>query len=401
MNRSLSGWRLLGCVLGAVAMAGPADATASKIRTLVLGQAIFSTAPGDAWGAISRGRNCDQSSGDLRWDPSLGEAAVAGFPALFAEVLAGSTPVRARSRLRIEGRIGALAANLCERGRKHVAGTLTMTVTWRVIDPGNSKPLSVIETRASGDAGQMAADAPGPLFEAAFRANVQALIDDPAFRKAVKPPPRPRAKPAVAAIEVPLAEMRLALAAPGSPMPLEQAARGVVSIITGKSLGSGLLITADGYLLTNAHVVGAASAVTVRWPDGVETPGAVVRIEPRRDVALVKTDPPGVRPLAIRRRPVALAETVFAIGTPRETQFAGTLTRGVVSTSQRVIGGQTFIQSDVAITHGDSGGPLLDEKGWVVGVTQSTYEPGGVSQNINFFIPIDEALKALALKPVG
>ena len=68
---------------------------------------------------------------------------------------------------------------------------------------------------------------------------------------------------------------------------------------------------------------------------------------------------------------------------------------------QRVIDGQAFIQSDVAVTHGNSGGPLLDEKGAIVGLSVLIYEPGGVSQNINFFVPIEEALKALAIRPAG
>jgi S1-C subfamily serine protease len=55
----------------------------------------------------------------------------------------------------------------------------------------------------------------------------------------------------------------------------------------------------------------------------------------------------------------------------------------------------------VAVTHGNSGGPLVDEKGWIVGITQSVYEPGGVSQNINFFIPIGDALKALSVTPAA
>jgi len=394
--------RLLLSGLAALALlaGGTADAAARKTRTAGLGEAVFGLAAGDAWGTVSRGKVCDRDPRPLAWE-AVAAGTAAGFPAIFGEVVAGGAGGRTKPKLRLEAKVGELNARLCEGSHKRVTGTLAMTVTWRIVDPAQDTPLAIIETRASGDAGEIATSAPGPLIEAAFRANVQALVADPAFRKALKPPPRPRAKPAVAAIEVPMAQMRLALAAPGQPMPLDQAARGVVSILAGRNLGSGLLITADGYLLTNAHVVGAAKTVTVRWPDGAETPGEVVRTEPRRDVALIRTGPPKVRPLAIRRRPVTLAETVYAIGTPRETQFAGTLTRGVVSTSQRVMDGQAFIQSDVAITHGDSGGPLLDERGRVVGITQSTYEPGGVSQNINFFIPIEEALKALALKPIG
>lgn len=393
--------RLLGGLCIAMLLAGVAGGAAGKPPSIAFSQASFALASGHGWGTISRGKACDRSSRDLLWDPSLGNTAAADFPARFAETLAKSVGLRPRPGLRIEGAVAELDARLCEVARKRATGTLGMGVTWRILDPAKDEPVAVIETHAAGDAGEIAVDAPAPLLDAAFRANVEALVADPAFRKAIRPPPRRRAKPAVAAIEVPLAPMVLMLAGAGVPMPLDQAAQGVVSIITDKALGSGLLITADGYLLTNAHVVGAAKTVTVRWPDGRETLGEVVRTEARRDVALIRTDPPTVRPLIIRRRPVSLAETVYAIGTPRETQFAGTLTRGVVSTTQRVIAGQTFIQSDVAITHGESGGPLLDHKGWVVGVTQSTYEPGGVSQNINFFIPIDEALRALALRPAG
>jgi S1-C subfamily serine protease len=306
-----------------------------------------------------------------------------------------------RPTLRVEATIGELGARLCALSGRRTTGALVMTVTWKLFAPTQDAPLAIVQTHASGDAGELISNNFAPLLEAAFRANVQALAADPAFQKALKPPPRRRSKPRPPHVEAPLADMRLGLVAASAPMPFGQAAQGVVSIIAGSTLGSGVLITADGYLLTNEHVVGRAKAVTVRWPDGTETPGEVVRADKRRDVALVKTEPPKLRPLAIRRRPVTLAETVYAIGTPRETDFAGTLTRGVVSTVQRVIGGQAYIQSDVAIAHGNSGGPLLDEKGAIVGLSVLIYEPGGVPQNINFFVPIDEALKALAIQPGG
>jgi serine protease Do len=385
------------CVL-ALMLCGPAVAAARKVRTVGLGEAAYSLAAGGVWGTVARGKACDRDPQPLRWDAALG-ASAAGFPVIFLEALAGHAPTRSKPTVRVEATVGALDARICAISAKRTTGALAMTVTWRIVDPKQDKPLAIVETRASGEA--EAADDLRPLLDAAFRANVQALAADPAFKKALRPPPRPRAKAEPPAIEVPLAQMRLGLVAARAPMPLGRAAEGVVSILAGKTLGSGVLITGDGYLLTNEHVTGRAKTVTVRWPDGTETPGEVVRADRRRDVALVKAAPPNVRPLAIRSRPVTLAETVYAIGTPRETDFAGTLTRGVVSTVQRVIDGQGFIQSDVAVTHGNSGGPLLDEKGAIVGLSVLIYEPGGVSQNINFFIPVEEALKALAIKPAG
>ncbi|MGH6910440.1 MAG: S1C family serine protease [Phenylobacterium sp.] len=382
------------CAL-ALALSGPADAAARKLRTPALGEAVYSLLAGDVWGSIARGKACERDPQPLRWDAGL---RVSDPAAIFTATL---NPDASKPTLRVEATISELNGRLCALSGKRTNGALAMTVTWKVIAPTQDAPLAIVQTHASGDAGELAADNLGPLLEAAFRANVQALAADAAFQQALKPPPRPRPKPRPPQIEVPLADMRLGLVAAAAPMPLGQAAQGVVSILAGSTLGSGVLITGDGYLLTNEHVTGRAKTVTVRWPDGSETPGEVVRADKRRDVALVKTEPPKLRPLAIRRRPVTLAETVYAIGTPRETDFAGTLTRGVVSTVQRVIDGQPYIQSDVAITHGNSGGPLLDEKGAVVGLSVLIYEPGGVPQNINFFVPIEEALKALAIRPRG
>jgi S1-C subfamily serine protease len=374
-----------------------ANAAGRKPRTPALGATTYSLAIGDAWGTIARGRACDRDPRPLAWDAALG-ASAAGFPAVFAATL--NSPA-VRPTLRVEATIGEVGARLCALSSRRTTGALAMTVTWKLLAPTQDAPLAIVETHASGDAGDLVSDNFAPLLEAAFRANVEALAADPAFQQALKPPPRRRSKPKPPHVEAQLADMRLGLVAASAPMPFGQAAQGVVSILAGSTLGSGVLITADGYLLTNEHVVGRAKTVTVRWPDGTETPGVVVRADKRRDVALVKTEPPKLRPLAIRRRPVTLAETVYAIGTPRETDFAGTLTRGVVSTVHRVIDGQAYIQSDVAIAHGNSGGPLLDERGAIVGLSVLIYEPGGVPQNINFFVPIDEALKALAIQPGG
>ena len=114
-------------------------------------------------------------------------------------------------------------------------------------------------------------------------------------------------------------------------------------------MGSGVLVSADGYILTNHHVAGDAGRVRVRWADGTETVGEVVRADRRRDVGLVKVAPTTMPALAIRHSEVEVGETVFAIGTPLDKSLSGTLTRGVVS-ARRITEGQPFIQSDVAVT---------------------------------------------------
>lgn len=275
-----------------------------------------------------------------------------------------------------------------------IKGWAVMNVEWQVYSTSQARVVARIPTEARYetttpiDAGNVV------ILQRAFAANVQALTASEAFRTALagSPVAAPASSPAMAALS-------LGVRPASVPMPLDQAAKGVVSIFAGAGMGSGVLISPDGYILTNHHVAGEAGRVRVRWPDGSDTVGEVIRADRRRDVALIKTTPKA-QPLAIRHAPVRLGETVFAIGTPLDRDLAGTLTRGVVSTPSRVIEGQSFIQSDVGVTHGNSGGPLLDEKGAIIGLTVMGLYPEE-SKSLNLFIPIDDALRALAVTPQG
>jgi S1-C subfamily serine protease len=272
-------------------------------------------------------------------------------------------------------------------------GVGTMAVEWQIYSVSQAKVLARIATEGGFKDKQTGALL-APYITKAFAENVRQLAVNPEFRRIVITKPSP-VEPASAA---PL----LAIVFRSAPaLPLSEAAKGAVSIIVAEGWGSGVLISPGGYILTNHHVAGGSGRVRIRWANGSESVGEVVRADRRRDVALIRTEAPQGLPLAIRAGPVTLGETVYAIGTPREREFAGTLTRGVVSAVDRRIEGQRYIQSDVAITHGNSGGPLLDEKGAVIGLSDMAYEPDGVSQNINFFIPIDDALKALAIEPAA
>ncbi|HSV02076.1 MAG TPA: trypsin-like peptidase domain-containing protein, partial [Phenylobacterium sp.] len=209
--------------------------------------------------------------------------------------------------------------------------------------------------------------------------------------------------PATAAPTVSYAPLTLVPAAAAS-LPVSGALASVATIFAGDGWGSGFLISPEGFLLTNRHVVGDARQVRVRWSDGSETVGDVTRSDARRDVALVKADPHGRGALPLRLDEAQPGEAVVAIGTPLEKTFQSTVTKGVIS-GIRTLEGLAFVQSDVAVDHGNSGGPLLDEHGRVLAITDWGYAPDGVSHNLNFFIPIDDALRALALtetaEPMG
>ncbi|MDB5497621.1 MAG: hypothetical protein JWP28_1652 [Phenylobacterium sp.] len=177
-----------------------------------------------------------------------------------------------------------------------------------------------------------------------------------------------------------------------------EAPKSVAVVFAGDGSGSGFLISDDGLLLTNQHVVGSSKYVKLKWSDGTESLGEVLRVDRRRDVALVRADTKGRLPLALRTSGVNQGETVYAIGSPLGEALQNTMTKGIVS-ANRVQDGQPFIQSDVAVTHGNSGGPLLDEKGQVIGLTDWGIGSDSGNLNLNFFIPIGDALRVLGLTP--
>ncbi len=168
----------------------------------------------------------------------------------------------------------------------------------------------------------------------------------------------------------------------------------VVTIERANAHGSGFLITKDGYLLTNAHVVRDGKRISVLFSNGVRVAGNVVRVDKARDVALIKIPilVANALPILQNSLPQTL-DTVFALGTPLRRALRSTVTKGIVS-AHRKLDGNPYIQADVAISGGNSGGPLLDKMGNVVGISVSGYD----GQNLNLFIPIDDALSALQMK---
>jgi serine protease Do len=158
--------------------------------------------------------------------------------------------------------------------------------------------------------------------------------------------------------------------------------------------GSGFMISSDGYILTNAHVVEGADEVTVRLTDRREFAAKVVGADRRTDVAVLKIDAkelPFVRvghPESVR-----VGEWVVAIGSP--FGFENSVTAGIVSAKARSLPGDAytpFIQTDVAVNPGNSGGPLFNLRGEVIGINSQIYSRTGGYQGVSFAIPIDVAV---------
>jgi serine protease Do len=164
-----------------------------------------------------------------------------------------------------------------------------------------------------------------------------------------------------------------------------------------QSLGSGFFISADGYIMTNAHVVDRADKVTVRLTDKREFHAQVIGADKRTDVALLKIEASGL-PIITKGDPSKLkvGEWVVAIGSP--FGFDSSVTAGIVSAKGRTLPRDNFvpfIQTDVAINPGNSGGPLFNMSGEVVGINSQIYTRSGGSMGLSFAIPIDVAMQVV------
>ena len=264
-----------------------------------------------------------------------------------------------------------------------------MKARWEVYSSLDRKVVATVETSGGFTAPRAGLGGePDRLINEAFRDNIHRLIASEDFRIAVTAPVSEMAPGAL--------PPSIALAALKTQKSVVEASKSVAVVFAGDGSGSGFLISDDGWLLTNEHVVGGSKYVKLKWSDDTETLGEVVRVDRRRDVALVKIDAKGRLPLALRTDPANQGETVYAIGSPMGEALQNTMTKGIVS-ANRVQGGQAFIQSDVAVTHGNSGGPLLDDKGQVIGITDWGIGGDSGNLNLNFFIPIGDALRVLGL----
>lgn len=164
----------------------------------------------------------------------------------------------------------------------------------------------------------------------------------------------------------------------------------------GGSLGSGFLIDDQGHVITNAHVVDGATKTTVTFQDGTEGKGTILGVDKSTDVAVIKVSklPAGVHPVPLGNSgDLTVGQDVVAIGNPYG--YSGTATTGIVSALKRAIQSpsgftiQNAIQTDAAINQGNSGGPLFDSDGRVIGINSQIASENGGNVGIGFAVPID------------
>lgn len=207
-----------------------------------------------------------------------------------------------------------------------------------------------------------------------------------------------------------------------NPIPeiVEQVSSGVVGILNyayseefsrdyTSSSGSGFVISTEGYIVTNAHVVEGATKVGVLFADGDEEQAEVIGLDKSTDIAVLKVEKADLMPLTIGNSDsVRVGEFTIAIGDPTGRELAGTTTFGIISATKRSVNieGRTndYIQTDAAVNPGNSGGPLINMEGMVIGVTSAktvtaSYDDSGnpiYAEGLGFALPINEAMQIAA-----
>ena len=161
--------------------------------------------------------------------------------------------------------------------------------------------------------------------------------------------------------------------------------------------GTGVIVSREGHIVTNLHVIKGSSEIVVSLSDGRRLPATVLGVDPLSDIAILQIEGEGLRPLAFAdSEKVRVGQLVFAVGNPFGLQE--TVTQGIISARERLFSSESvneFFQTDAAINPGNSGGPLVNIRGEIVGINNFIYSQSGGSQGIGFSIPSNSVRRVL------
>jgi S1-C subfamily serine protease len=308
---------------------------------------------------------------------------------------------REPEELQVAAVVKEIEINRCYRNNmaKQMNVADYMRVEWKVYDPLNRE--IVFETESEGSSREIYnKDSPkvvgfGGL--GAFDSAIHNLLAQPDFvavlSQVAPQSTRVPTKPLIVKLAYARAKQTFT-------EQVDQLKAGTVTVRSPHGHGSGFVIGNDGYVVTNAHVVGKAAQVLV-FANEQRYHARVVRQDSRRDVVLLKLEEQvaALPVLALAQNGIGVGHSVYLIGTPLEESLGHTVTRGIISAERRMEDGQRYYQTDAAINPGNSGGPAFSDHGEVVGIAVSgLFNSNGGSLNINFLIPIDEVITALHIR---
>lgn len=389
---------------------------ANGSRPVEFGKLLFKLPRGRIIGTIQSGHACSERA-SLTWSSGRENPGEDDFGQALREELsaAGYTVVGDPSALfedsheKAEYVIAGIArdvkANVCYaninlKASSRAKAEASLAIDWQIFSNRTKAVELTVTTEGAARLPSVPGNAMAEVVSQAFLSAARNLLAEGRFQELVEGNGRRETKPQAVPEPIVVAydKAHTSLGANAESM-VADSRMAVVTVFVGDAMGSGFVISPDGYVLTDQHVVGKTRYVKARFVTGREVNGEVVRADRVRDVALIKLEADIYRclPLGESSR-VGPGSEVFAIGTPLNEKFGQTVTRGIVS-GYGDEEGQRTLRSDVSVHRGNSGGPLLDRSGAVVGMSVSglLLMPEGVGVGLNQFIPIEEALAALGI----
>lgn len=305
-----------------------------------------------------------------------------------------------KADLQLSASIQEMTLNLCfknlEISKGRATGQASVKIEWSVFSPLERKVLSSFTTSGKSPDEVKTEIGEDGVTATAFRAALLNLISKPEFVDVIVNGSNTSknhggANSTATMLKQPSASTGQITAN------LNSIKNGIVTIFSNLGEGSGFAIGNGRQIVTAAHVVSGSRFVKLTTSTGDNYYGEVIKKDLRRDLALVKIEQGTLQPMYVRPDDATQGEEVYAIGSPLGQQLEFSLTHGVLS-GIRIFEGQKYIQSDVVIAPGSSGGPLMDAHGNVIGITSSGVSIRGAPVGLNFFIPAREIASALNLK---
>lgn len=379
----------------------------SKVKPIGITKVVAKIKRGEIIGTVNRGLACI-NYGEIKWrsrgkqnftsedlvDIFRGELEANGWPVVGTTEDLFQGYDLSGAEILVAAKITDFKVDICYQGIMGAKGKSSIAVDWQVYNPATKSLIGSVFTEGSFELDDLEDDAEYTLIDESFAVAVNNLLASKTFMGFVEKSEGLRATPSTANASK-LPNKRVSFKT------LEEAVayakKSTVTIRTATSHGSGFAIGDGSTIITNAHVVGEAQNVTVVTSSGLSIDGAVVKVSKERDIAQIQISGVRLSPLHVDTNEPNQASKVFAIGSPLDEGLSGTVTQGIVS-SFRNMDGMQYLQSDTAISPGNSGGPLLNENGSVVAVSVAGMQAGGSQVGLNFFIPIENGLSFIGLK---
>ncbi len=303
------------------------------------------------------------------------------------------------AELLIAAKISAVETNLCYLNAgfgdwETAKGSMKIAVDWQLYNPARREIIGEVSTEGSAKYDLAVADTGFQLLNDSFALAINNLLASRDFieiskrNKELASAPQSDSRKPISNEYIKYQSLQQAL---------DNSTKSVVTIRTASGHGSGFAIGDGELVITNAHVVGNASLVTLVTSGQVEVQAEVKLADKGRDVALIQVKGVRLPTLHIQTDSLKTGETVYAVGSPLMENLAGSVTSGIISAS-RIFEGYKWIQADVAVSPGNSGGPLINANGSVIGISTAGYAPAGSQVGLNLFVPISDAISYLGLQ---